>query len=222
MEGKANLQMDEFSIPHKFHLVDDNFPIPTDGILGRDLLTAYKCCIDYSSWIITFNFENNYISIPIHEKTLTKRMIPPRCEIIKKLEIPNMTEDMVTTANEIKPGLMYANCIINNNNKFVKLINTTTENIFIPTDFVPTMIPLQNFYIQNQPTKNTSRNTRNDRLLQELQLTHIDPKIKLELEDLCTQYSDIFASQNDNLTTNNFYEQEILLHDKSPVYIKNY
>lgn len=218
----TNLQTDELNIQQKFHLVDDNFPIPTDGILGRDFLAAYKCCIDYNSWIITINYNNNHISVPINEKTLTTRIIPPRCEIIKKLEIPNLNEDMVTIANEIKPGLMYANCIINNDNKFVKFINTTTENVFIPTNFVPTMVPLRNFYITDKSANNVSKNTRNNQLLQELQLDHIDPQIKQELEDLCMQYNDIFALQDDNLTVNNFYEQEILLNDKSAVYIKNY
>lgn len=218
----TNLQTDELNIEQKFHLVDDNFPIPTDGILGRDFLTAYKCCIDYNSWIITIKYNNNHISVPIHEKTLTKRIIPPRCEIIKKLEIPHLNEDMVTIANEIKPGLMYANAIINNDNKFVKFINTTTENVFIPTNFVPTMVPLQKFYIQNKPIKNLSTNTRNNQLLQELQLNHIDPQIKQELEHLCVQYNDIFALKDDKLTVNNFYEQRILLSNESPVYIKNY
>ena len=217
------MQTDELHIRLKFHLVDDNFPIPTDGILGRDFFAAYKCCIDYNSWILTISFKNNNISLPIHDKSLTQQIIPPRCEIVKKLELPNINEDMVTIAKEIKPGLMYANSIINNENKFVKFINTTTKNMFIPTNFLPTMVPLQNFYVRNQHIQQTSStNKRNKQLLQELQLTHIDPKNKTELEHLCIQYNDIFAIQDDYLTTNNFYKQEILLNDKSPVYIKNY
>lgn len=174
----TNLQIDEFSLQHKFHLVNDDFPIPTDGILGRDFLTSYKCCIDYSTWILTINFKNNFISVPINEKTKTTQII---CEIIKKLELPNLTEDMVTISNEIKPGLMYANCIINNENKFVKFINTSNENMLIPSNFVPKMGPLRNYCFYNKFSKNTSLNERNNRLLHELQLNHIDSKLNLTL-----------------------------------------
>ena len=218
----TNLLIDEFSFQHKLYIVNDNFPIPTDGILGRDFFTSYRCCIDYNTWILSINAFNTCITIPIIEKSRTKQIIPPRCEMIKKLDLLNLTEDMVTISNEIIPGLMYANCIINNENKFVKFINTTNENIILPEDFIPTMTPLRNFCYHGKISNQSSNNVRNERLLRELELNNIDPKIKPSLERLCMQYNDVFALENDNLSTNNFYEQEISLNDNSPVYIKNY
>lgn len=35
--------------------IDNNFPINTDGILGRDFLTAYRCNIDYDIYAVIFN-----------------------------------------------------------------------------------------------------------------------------------------------------------------------
>lgn len=35
----TNLLVNDMKIPHKFHIVEENFPIPTDGIIGRDFLT---------------------------------------------------------------------------------------------------------------------------------------------------------------------------------------
>lgn len=218
----TNLQIDGTSLNHKLHIVHDNFAIPTDGILGRDFFTTFKCCIDYNTWILIINAEHNNISIPIHDKAHTKHIIPPRCELIKQIELPYLSEDMVIISNEVLPGLMYANCIINNENKFVKFINTTNENIILPSNFTPTMKPLNNFCFYSKISPQSANHERNERLLRELQLNHIDPTIKPNLERLCMQFNDIFALQGDNLSKNNFYEQEILLNDNSPVYIKNY
>lgn len=71
----------------------------------------------------------------------------------------------------------------------------------------------------NDPSKSSKRQKE---LLDNLQLHHCDPKLKNELENLCCQFSDIFALENDQLTTNNFYDQQIHLNTPTPVYIKNY
>lgn len=44
----------------------------------------------------------------------------------------------------------------------------------------------------------------------------------IQLEDLCTEFIDIFGTGEDSVTTNNFYTHKIYLTDKTPVYIKNY
>lgn len=64
---------------------------------------------------------------------------------------------------------------------------------------------------------------RNKKLLKEINFNKIfDPKIKSKLENLCQEFSDIFALEEDVLSVNNFYKQNILLNDSSPMYIKNY
>lgn len=41
-------------ISQKIQLVENKFPIKTDGILGRDFLIRYKCNIDYDKYVLTF------------------------------------------------------------------------------------------------------------------------------------------------------------------------
>lgn len=38
-------------VDHTFQLVDSTFPIPTDGILGRDFLTKFCRIINYDTWL---------------------------------------------------------------------------------------------------------------------------------------------------------------------------
>lgn len=45
---------------------------------------------------------------------------------------------------------------------------------------------------------------------------------KRQLEDLCTEFVDIFGTSDDSVKTNNFYRHKIYLTDNAPVYIKNY
>lgn len=40
---ETQLYIDDFTLNHTFHIVENNFPIPSDGILGRDFITKYKC-----------------------------------------------------------------------------------------------------------------------------------------------------------------------------------
>ena len=52
---------------HNFQIVDANFPIPTDGILGRDFFCKYRCIIDYDKWLRKFIFNNHLIEVPIED-----------------------------------------------------------------------------------------------------------------------------------------------------------
>lgn len=84
-------------------------------------------------------------------------------------------------------------------------------------------VPLNQFTInQLSPTTNDEPTTRIKKLTSELDLTNTPIHARDKLTKLCTDYNDIFALENDLLTTNNFYKQRIALEDKAPVYIKNY
>lgn len=39
-DTKSNVIVEDLTLPQKFHIVRNDFPIPTDGILGRDFLTS--------------------------------------------------------------------------------------------------------------------------------------------------------------------------------------
>lgn len=40
---ETQLFVQNYALNHTFHIVDENFPIPSDGILGRDFITKYQC-----------------------------------------------------------------------------------------------------------------------------------------------------------------------------------
>lgn len=74
----TKIKVETTHIEHKFQIVNDDFPIPTDGILGRDFLTKYKCNINYEPWLLTFTIDQNEISIPIEDNYRNKIFLPPK------------------------------------------------------------------------------------------------------------------------------------------------
>lgn len=207
-------------VEHTFQLVDSTIPIPTDGILGRDFLTKYRCVINYDTWLLSGVFKSEEIRIPIEDNLNGEFVLPPRCEVLKQIHYDELSEDQVLISNEISLGVFCANTVINNNNKLTKLINTTENFVRINKNFSKTLIPLKNYDCYSFDAANVDN--RAEKLLSEIKTDHIPPDYKQKLIDLCLKYNDVFALKGDTLTCNNFYKQSINLNDRNPVYIKNY
>lgn len=125
---------------YRVQIMDNDFPIAADGILGRDFLQEFGIVISYDDNTLIFN-ENLYL---------------PICQYINQFQ-------------------MYAN----------------------------------------------SSTSREDELMTILE-NKIPEPFKKEILKICMEYSDIFALDDEPVTTNNFYTQEIALTDRKPVYIKQY
>lgn len=48
-------------IRHEFHLVEDNFLLSMDGIIGRDIFEKYRCNIDFDTYTTTFEIHNEEV-----------------------------------------------------------------------------------------------------------------------------------------------------------------
>lgn len=87
--------MDTTFIEQKFHIVETDFPIPTDGIIGRDFLTKYRCKIDYEPWLLTVMLNEDELTIPIEDNYKRMLFLPARHEVTRFVTNLNLTEDMV-------------------------------------------------------------------------------------------------------------------------------
>lgn len=214
------LLTDNCIVNHKFQIIPECLPIPTDGILGRDFLAKFRCIIDYDTWTLTSLINSQLIQIPIQDKLNEDIIVPPRCEVYRmiKLNVPN--QDYVLRSAELQTGVFCANSIINPQNPLIKIINTTDNTVKIKQNFTHLVQPLLDYDIFQYDQ--VTQNNRNERCLAELDLTNSPTCATDKLKELCTRYNDLFALQNDTLTCNNFYKQNINLNDHTPVYIKNY
>lgn len=63
----TEILINDLELTHTFHVVPDNFCIPSDGIIGKDFIRYHKCTLDYESNTISFMFKNTEIVLPIHD-----------------------------------------------------------------------------------------------------------------------------------------------------------
>lgn len=100
-----------FTLEHEFQLVDEQFPIFTDGILGRDFLAKFRCTIDYESWTLNFKHNIEEVNIAIEDNLNEGIILPERSEVIRSLNYLNITEDMLVCSQEIQPGIFCGNTL---------------------------------------------------------------------------------------------------------------
>ena len=143
----TNSLMNGVKIPLNFQVVDKEFPITTDGILGRDFLAHYGTKICLKTWLLSFDYQNQTFEIPIEDKFDSKIIIPPRCQIIiKEVDIEGVTEDCVIIGDQMDTGVFYSNTIISPTSKYVQIVNSKEQPVTVHvTAIKPKLIPLRKF-----------------------------------------------------------------------------
>ena len=207
----------------ELHIVDENFPIITDGILGRDFLIKNLCKIEYDTFTISMYIDDTEIILPMLTKLPhgDEINIPPRMQIIKAINL-NLKEDSVILNEEIQEGIFVSNTIIPAKGiAHVKFLNTRETSVTI-NNFTPKYKPLKEYHILQTKTFKDNKQNRYNRLLKELKLDFTDEHMEKSLLDIFKEYADIFHLSDDKLTVNNFYEQKIAIDNTNPTYIKNY
>lgn len=217
-----DLQIDKFLIPHDFQVVDRNFRIPCDGILGMDFIKKYNCILDFNEhhdWLILRpnNFHCN-IQVPIIFSDVNHNiLLPARSEVIRKVHITTNEKEFLVMNQELQPGVLVASSIVNAKNTFVRILNTTSQNVILNTKSIATE-SLKNYDLIEQKYL---QNDRKEEILSRLE-KNCPKEFKDQLHKLCSDYTDVFGLETEPITANNFYKQKIKLKDSDPVYIKNY
>lgn len=218
-----HLIIDGFSVVHKFHLFDDDLNIPTDGILGKDFLRAYRCNIDYDTMACTIRTENQEFQIQIHSEFENGDIfIPPRAEIYKLFNIKSEIFPVVVKNQEIAPQIFIPTTIAWKPHTWIRVLNVSEDGYTANTKSIQfESVNEYNIYRASQPNKSTINHNRAAKL-RNLLRGKIPNHTQEPLLNLCEEFVDIFHLDGDKPTTNNFYSQDLHLTDKTPVYIKNY
>ena len=139
----------------------------------------------------------------------------------------NLQQDSIIMNKEIEKGVFVASSIIPSVGIcHVKILNTNNVTAILDKIEVKTE-PLSDYHILNinRKTQNlteTDKIKRLEKLLKIINIDVLDIEAKKQLENIIISYQHIFQLDEDKLTVNNFYNQELQLTDSTPVYIKNY
>ena len=201
-------------------MVNEDFPIPYDGIWGIDFIRYFDCLLDFyknQDWLILRPTNYKQVGIPIHTSHADHTIIlPARSEVLRKVTFNTKETELFIPNQELQKGIFVANTIVSTQRPYVRLLNTNSHDISINNP----QISYENLcdYDIIDLSKFNSRETE---ILQRLS-KNFPERHKEKLTNLCKEFSDIFGLESEKLTTNNFYRQKLQLSDPTPVFIKNY
>lgn len=215
----SQLNINDHTLSQKLHIVPENFNIPSDGILGKDFLKNFQCTINYNDLTLTINTRRGKTIINIlegpDENTI---VIPPRCEVIRHFSVQSRSSRARYVPNqELAPGVFTSNTIILPTQAFIRVLNTTNHTKIIDKTKLKTHdINKYDIYSFNE--------VKTDRTKKVLDIVtkNVPDYVKQDFSKLCSNFSQIFALEEDIMTVNNFYVQNIRVKDREPIYIKNY
>lgn len=213
-----DLFIENVIIEHKFHLVDDDMAIPTDGIIGIDFIKSNKCCLDYDSMSLTIRLPNLELFIPIRSELAENIVtIPARSEVFRIFRVTATHFPRFIESQEIATDVIIPNTMAYSSEVWIRVLNTSDECKIVDTGALKSKhIDDFNIFLANDTS--CSRNEDLANILKRRFPRHAPP----QLLDLCMQFAHIFSMPGDKATVNNFYEQSLKLKDETPVYVKNY
>lgn len=226
----------------KFYIFDSNFNF--DGLVGIDFLENLNAKIDYENKkLILFDkelplypYDQNLISDENLKENLseknnenkTKVTIPARTiqTVELNVEDTNLQEGLcpeILVSKEIK--IPTALVSIKNNKIITTIANISSndQNFEIDPILIEPLPELKNNETNIQVNNlNFVNNEREQRILNELRLDHLNSEEKELIQNLCLKYKNIFYLEGDKLTFTSLIKHEINTNNSHPIYSKTY
>lgn len=204
----------------KFFIVDKNFPINTEGILGREFLEFHKTSIDFSTRQVIFG--HGFGIDLIDTVTCNYMNIPPFCEIERTLEPCcldlNGNSDQVIIGGELQPGVYLGKGVVSRNNVVVRILNATHECVNVLVSSLSNRFEsVDNFEIKTVKL-DPERNDKLKKFLKE----RIPKYAREDVLSLCDRYADVFLLDGELISCCNFFEANLVPKDAEIVYTPQY
>lgn len=214
------------SISHDFHILNKNFNINTDGILGNDFLIKTNAKLDMANKTMTIfdpnipepnkstkvlQVDNDYSeyfhAINEYQEYQCKRV--NTVKTTKKSPNPNFYDNM-------------SNDFFTRNNYDESIINNVSQNdipIFFPNQEI---FPRSPYHENSKPPINNPQE-RCEIILKKTNLNGLNQKQIATLRILFTEFSDAFYIDGDKLHTTDVYEHSFKLKpDTDTVFVRQY
>lgn len=224
---KAHLHCKNLRILHNFHVLNKDFNVEVDGIIGNDFLRKTGAKIDFENQSIQMH-------LPIQDIRTTRKT-----NYINKIRVFNEYDKAVK--EYVKYETMHINTIKSRTQRknptfYAKLADTFfDEKNYKIIKNKPMKIKKMNTFRNMKTTPkhlilNTSNTTRvinqNERcvqLMNKLKLEGLNHNQREEIRKICLEYSDAFYIDGDRLKTTDVYQHTIKLKpDTDTVFVKQY
>lgn len=219
----AKIVFKNIGIEHKFHVVKNDFPMPADGIVGKDFLRRHKCTLDFDKMDLLIR-PNETITVKVPLQTNmndSQTAVPPNSEVFRLFKLNCEQFPCVIQTQNLTEHVVVPTTIVFSKESWIRVLNTDDEMKIVDTTKLRCTNIAEYDIFQGTNEPKTSKILRNEKLIR---IIHSNtPKYAHDLlTPLCMEFSDIFHLENDRSTVNNFYTQKLTLKDNEPVYTRNY
>lgn len=216
------LHVNHLNIEHEFHVVPDEFRIPTHGIIGKDFIWKHFCLLDYGSMKMTVRPEGfPPATIPIQTEIMKGiSSIPPRAQTFKMFHIRSRKFPCIIEPQQISDDIFIPTTIAHTPETWVRVLNTSNDIKLVNTDQLK-LSSIDDYNIAKFEKDIETSTIRKNELTQALE-NKIPQHARGMLLPLCQEFADIFHLPNDSSSVNNFYTQTLNFKDNEPVFVKNY
>lgn len=222
-----------------FHVVEEDFPIPAQGLLGNDFFTSVKAELNYSDLklkIKGIEFSMEKISEPATNNLSLSPRSETLCEVYYSLkddpsvekgqevyfvEKTSLSEHIICPSSIVKP----------HEGKFrVFLLNSSDETQELP---IPTLVltkieigePVSPTSLAEERKIYFSTNSNSNRLHcieDTTRMEHLNTKERQALLKVLHNYNDIFLLPGDKLSTTPAIQHRVITTTDAPIHIKPY
>lgn len=225
-----DILIEDEKINQTFHVLNDDVPIKTDGILGNDFLRTHNCQISYQDY--TLSLGNHAIplaclnsdSIELNELTLK-----PRTETVIAVNITNPTVGQgIIPKTELQSGVYLASSVIQVTTDFKALttiLNTLDEEVKIKPiniEIEPYIIKQEESHFIGHISKQQKQIDRFELLKSSLRLDHLSEEERLSITQICMEYNSIFHLDGDQLPETTVITHKIETTTQVPIASKTY
>lgn len=212
------------SLPHKFHVINNEFNIGCSGIIGRDFLEKFKCIVDYGIGVLEIKINNKPFSFDLCS-SFDDIQIPGRVEKTMQLKTKGENKiDLFCPSQKIASGVFVASCIINPLNNFatVSVININDFPVDLKNCSIQTET-LDDYKIFKINSWSDDIDARFKILESTIQTDHLNNEEKISILNILKQFNDVFHLQGDKLTFTPLLKHKIpIISESQPINKKPY
>lgn len=190
-----------------------------DGLLGFDLLDAWKSNIDLRNKLLITR--NTSLPIEMYDSrnaNLYEEIIPANTSKLVRLPV-NSSDGEVFVDNQVICNCLISECVtqVKNNRGWVEITNDSPNDIIFSMD---RPVSAEIFNIEFDSTEISS--DRVSEVLSRLRTEHLNAEELANLRNLCANYADVFYLEGEPLTFTNKIKHKIRTTDEIPVHTKSY
>lgn len=222
---RTHLHCKNLRILHDFHVLNKNFNIKVDGIIGNDLLKKTGAKIDFDAQTIQMRLPQHNLKHDFNNIHKFRFSSEYDDAVSNYLRYETRYINTLKLKKHDKNPEFYTNLsnLLFEEEKFEKNINQPIipgeTEIFSENN----LNPMRNIFTFSKQRPITDPQQRSNILMKKIKLDGLTGNQRDQIEKLCFEYNEAFYIEGDNLTTTDIYQHSIKLKpDVDTVFVKQY